>query len=276
MRLKDAARRFSKTRAYDAYTGDEVFFCQFSSFDDHSADGATARRRVLNIPESVVIPTRRCVKLDGEAWLIGSGTPDDFLGGIIRQSYGMKKATDLASLATPSGVLASTGTPVYIQKQYYRDNVDTHTESDNQVAWNVFMAPVESAVEGMFLVADTLLRIRNLYLPLEGLRIAQCDDLGPLSIVAVTFTENGTYNSVTDSYATVSTTASAILLDYARLYRLATKADPDYAPGDVSVIVRQASLTPVVGARFVMNGKAWRVLTVQAELDGWLMHARVG
>lgn len=276
MRLKDAARRFNDTTAYDAYTGDAQFTCQFSSFDDHSADGATARRRVLNVPESVTIPTRRCLRLYDQPWLVGAGAPDSFGGSAVRVQYGMKKATDLAAIATPSQVLTSAGTPVYVQKRYYRDNPDTRTESDNQTAWNVFIAPVETVAIGMFIVADALLRVRNLYLPVEGLRVAQCDDMGPTSIVAATFTENGAYNSLTDTYATVTVTTSVILIDYVRLYQLTTKADPGYDPGDVSVLVRQAAITPVVGSRFTMNGFNWRVLSVQAELDSWLLHARIG
>lgn len=276
MRLKDAAKRFNDAQAYDAYTGATLFKCQFTSFDDHSADGATARRRVLNIPSVLTIPARRCVRLYDQAWLVGVGSPDSFAGSAVRVQYGMKKATDLALLATPSGVISSTGTPAYVQKRYYRDNMDSKTESDNQIAWNVFVAPIETLVNGMYIVADVLLRVRNTYLPVEGLRVAQCDDLGPLSIVAAVFTENGTYNPLTDTYPTVSVATSVILVDYARLYQLATKADPTYEPGDVSVLARQAVVTPVVGSRFTMNGATWRVLSVQAELDSWLLHARIG
>jgi len=276
MRLKDAAKRFNDAQAYDAYTSDPLFKCQFTSFDDHSADGATARRRVLNIPENLTIPTRRCIRLYDQAWLVGVGSPDSFAGSAIRVQYGMKKATDLALLATPAGVLTSTGMRAYVQKHYYRDNMDTKTESDNQIAWNVFVAPVETVITGMFIVADVLLRVRNTYLPVEGLRVAQCDDLGPVSIVAATFTENGTYNPLTDTWGTVNIATTVILVDYARLYQLASKADPTYEPGDVSVLVRQAAVTPAVGARFTMNGKTWRVLSVQSELDSWLLHARIG
>lgn len=276
MRLKDAARRFNDTQAYDSYTGDPEFICQFSSFDDKSADGATARRRVLNVPESVTIPTRRSVSLYGQNWLVGAGAPDSFAGSTVRVQYGMKRATDLASIASPSGVLSSTGTPAYVHKRYYRDNLDTRTESDNQTAWNVFLAPVETVVVGMFIVTDALLRVRNLYLPVEGLRVAQCDDMGPTSIATAGFTENGVYNPLTDSYAGVTITTSVIVIDYARLYQLTTKADAIYEPGDVSVLVRQAAATPVTGSRFTMNGFTWRVLSVQAELDSWLLHARVG
>jgi hypothetical protein len=38
--------------------------------------------------------------------------------------------------------------------------------------------------------------------------------------------------------------------------------------------VPQASITPVVGAKFMLGAIAWRVLSVEAELDAWLMHCR--
>lgn len=278
MRLKDAAQRYHDALATDAYTGEELFKCAFSSFDDHSASGATARRRVLNIPDGVLPPIRSCISIYTEIWLVGLGAADSFGGSVVRRSYGMKRATDLAKVGTPGQAIAGAGaTLVYIQKLYFKDVYNTRTESDNGIYWNVFMSPHEAVDTGSFIITpDVSLRVRIAYLPVEGLRVAECDELETGSLLSATFVSNGAYNSTTDEYATTSVTTPVYVVDYNKLYRLHTQADADYQPGDVAVLVPKAALTPVSGSQFAMSGTTWRVLTVQSELDCWLLHARVG
>lgn len=101
MRLRDAARRFDETQAFDAYTLEDLFLCKFTSFDDHSSDGATARRRVLDVPKDTEIPARRAVKFlvdeaEEETWIVGASASDVYAGFVIRNSYSMKRATDYA------------------------------------------------------------------------------------------------------------------------------------------------------------------------------------
>lgn len=278
MRLKDAARRYNDALAKDAYTGDQLFRCAFTSFDDHAASGATARRRVLSVPESTQIPVRSAIDLYGEIWLVGSGSADSFGGSVIRDSYGMRRASDLARIGTPGQAIAAAGqTFVYIQKQFFKDTFDTVTESDSSVAWSVFVSPLESVPSGSIIVtSDMRLRVRKSYLPIEGLRLAECDELEPDTAQTAVFVTNGVYNPVTDTYTSVTVSALVFVVDYNKLYQLHTASDAPYVAGDKAVLVAKAAITPVVGAQFTMLGITWRVLTVQSELDCWLLHARVG
>lgn len=278
MRLHDAARRFHQTLAYDGYTGKSLFFVGFSSFDDHSSDGATARRRVLNLVPGQKIPARQVLLIDAQRWLVGAGSPDDFAGTTIREHYGMKKTTDLFTLFAPGeACLAApdTGVKAYVQKQYFRDVANPLTDSKNDTFWNVFIAPDEPVLPGTFMAsAELVFRVRNTYLPVEGLRIAQCDTLDAGAFQTLTFVANGSYDAATDSFATVSTSVPSYAVAYAKLYRLSTQADAGAAAGDLSVLVPTAAITPVVGARFLLASRPWQVLSVQAELDAWLLHAR--
>jgi len=278
MRLKDAARRFNDTLATDAYTGDEAFFCAFTSYDDHAASGATARRRVLSVPEGTEIPLRSAINLYGEIWIVGAGSADAFGGSIARVAYNMKKATDLAKVGTPAQALSGTGaTLAFVQKQYFKDIFNTVSESDSSVAWNVFLSPHETIDAGSIIVTpDVKLRVRMTYLPVDGLRVAECDEMPTNTLQTAVFTENGTYNSATDSYATVSITTPVFIVDYNKLYQLHTASDAPYVQGDEAVLVPKTALTPKVGSLFTMLGTTWRVLTVQSELDCWLLHVRVG
>lgn len=276
--MKDAARRFSDTLALDAYTDEELFEVAFTSYDDHASSGATARRRVLQLTETDVPPERSCIKLYGEIWIVGTGSPDSFGGSIIRVSYGMKKATDLAKLGSPAQTITGVGqTQAYVQKLYFKDTFDTVTESDSNVAWNVFLSPHEVIESGMIVAtSDLLLRVRKTYLPVEGLRVAECDEMEANSAQTAIFSENGGYDSTTDSYTVINTSVPALIVDYNKLYKLHSAADAPYVPGDLAVLVAKTALTPKVGSYFSMLGTKWRVLTVQTELDSWLMHVRVG
>jgi len=278
MRMKDAARRFNDALATDAYTGEELFRCQFTSFDDHAASGATARRRVLGLPEGTEIPTRSAINLYSEIWLVGSGTADSFAGSIIRMAYAMRRATDLAKLSSPGNALLTTDQEnVFIQKQFFKDTYNTLTESASSIAWNVFLSPHETVPIGSFFVtSDMTLRVRKTYLPVEGLRVAECDELDYGSLVSAVFIESGTYDSANDSYATIAITTPAYIIDYNKLYQLATAKDEPYQPGDLTILVPQSLVTPVVGTQLTLNGKPWRVLTTQPELDCWLLHIRLG
>jgi hypothetical protein len=196
----------------------------------------------------------------------------------VRKSYTMKHATDLAKIGTPGNAINNIGlTLVYVQKQFFRDTFNTLTEADSNIGWNVFLSPGEAIDNGSFIITpDISLRVRKTYLPVEGLRIAECDELNKINQLTAVFIANGTYNTATDSYATVSITTPVYVIDYNQLYRLHTVADAPYLPGDEAVLVPKSAITPVVGSQFTMGGTSWRVLTVQTELDCWLLHARVG
>jgi len=279
MEFADAAAFFRDTQAYDGYTGVEAFLCHFSSFDDSSSDGSTSRRRVLNLADEDEIPVRRVVSIFGDRWIIGGGNPDSYGGEVIRRSYGMKKATDLALLRTPGqACLGAGGTTAYVQKQYFKDTVNQLTTGEIDTFWNVFIAPDEPVQRGTFLICGSLiLRSRQTYLPVEGLNVAQSDQLDPGTAETVTFTGNGSYDPVTDEIATLSTAVPSLLFDFNKLYRFRTEADRPAKPGDLTMLVAAASITPTVGARFTrVDGSGWQVLSVEAELDAWLMHVRRG
>lgn len=276
MRLHDAARRFHSTQAYDGYTAAPVFKCSFSSFDDHSSDGATVRRRVINLTPSDVLPARRVVQIEGDRWIVSAGAVDDFAGTPIRQHYGMKKATDLANLLTPAqACAAAVGTRAYVQKHYFKDVVNSLTDGKIDTFWNVFVAPGEPIAAGTFLnCGGVILRARNTYLPVEGLVVAQCDTLDAGAFQTITFVANGVYTPSTDSFTTISTAVPSYSLDFPKLYRFRTVADDKQEAGDLSVLVPTASITPKIGAEFTTASDRWRVLSVQPEMDCWLLHCR--
>jgi hypothetical protein len=275
MEISDAAIHFDKDPILDGYSGALLFYGQTASYDDSSQDGATNRRRVLSLAPALSMPTRRVVSLYGDRWVVGTGTPDGFLGSVIRQHFTMKRVTDLMAVLTPSEALAaSAGTPAYVQRMYFKDVVNTLTDAEYDTQWNIFIAPGEAVVQGTFFRdADSrLYRVRQDYLPTEGLRVCQSDALDVGARTTATF-GTGSYDPITDTTSAGTTTVNAITLDIPKFYRFLHVSDAKTLPGDIAVFVPSAT-TVVLGGTFTMGGATWRVMAKQTEMDATAIHAR--
>jgi hypothetical protein len=275
MDLNAAATFFDDDPFLDGYSGAALFSAQAASFDDSSSDGATNRRRVLSTGPDVVMPARRVVQLHGDRWLVGTGTPDGFLGEVIRRHYTMKRVTDLMALLTPGQTLAqAAGTPVYVQKMYFKDTVNQLTDSEYDTQWNIFVAPDEVASQGSFFrdAAGRLYRVRNDYLPTEGLRICQSDALDVSSFQECVF-DTRVEDPVTETMTGAFTTVNGIVVDLPKFYRFQHVSDAKILPGDTAVFV-PANLAVTQGMTFTIAGKVWRVMALQAEIDAKVVHAR--
>jgi hypothetical protein len=274
MRLEEAALFFDDTPVYDGYTGEFLWKCQFSSFNDANAIGSTSTRRTLSIAPGLQIPTRRVLLIHDARWLVGDGNPDSWKGEVIRQGYNMKKATALAEILTPAqACLGSAGTPAYCQLIYFKDTVTPLNDADNDPYWNIFLAPGESVARGTFFrIGGKLYRARSAYLPLENLRIAGSDevDIGP---VAASF-GTGTYVPATDSFAGGAVSTQVLMFDFNKAYAYLTKASERVASGDMSALVPVSALSPAITSRVTISGVVWQVLSKVLEGDAWLVHLR--
>lgn len=275
MRFADVARYFDTDPILDGYTGALLFHGQSASFDDSSADGATARRRVLSLAPGLTIPARRAVSLLGEKWLIGNGSTDGFAGSAIRQHYVMKRVTDTLAVLTPGQALAqAAGTAAYGHKTFLKDTVNSQTDSEYDAQYNIFMAPSEGVVKGTFFrdEASILYRVRNTYLPVEGLVVAQADTLDTDAFQSCVFS-TGSYNPATEVTTAGTTTVNSIWLDTPKFYRFRHTSDSQIQAGDLALFV-PTTISPVAGMKFTMLGAVWIVLTAQLEIDCWALHVR--
>lgn len=275
MRLKDAARYFDDTPVYDGYTGEYLWDCQFSSFNDANAVGSTSTRRILSIAPGLQLPERRVIKVFDDFWLVGDGNPDSWRGEVIRQSFNMKKATDIVNILTPAqACLEAAGVQAYVQKIYFKDQVNVSTDADYDPMWNVFVAPGEPVATGMFLrTQEGLLRVRSAYLPLEDLRIAQSDvvDWGPTRI---TF-QTGAYDPLADARSAGSYSTGAILIDFTKAFRYLARSSERVAAGDMNALVpKLPAFTPEPGQLAEVDNQNWRVAGRSVEGDAWLLHLR--
>lgn len=276
MLIYDAAKHFDKDPAYDGYTGTLLFLAQTSAYDSVHSDGSTFRRRILGLAPGIALPARNVLTLYGDRWVVGTGTPDGFLGNPIRQHFVMKKATDLMALLTPGQVLASSpGVSCYVNKTYFKDIVSPLTDSGSDPSWDIFASPSEPVVSGMFFrdQGNKFYRVRQTYLPAEGLTVCQSDSLeaGPLTNGVF---DTGSYDPVSDAYAGGTLTVPVLVIPQPVFYRFRYISDPAHERGDIAVFA-PTTLTPKRNDKFVMNGMRYVVVQVQAELDAWALQVRL-
>lgn len=276
MNLVDASQYFDKEAVYDAYTGELLFKCQFSSFDDNDSSGATARRRVLSVKPGTALPPRRAVSILGTVWVGGNGDSDGFFGTPVRSNFNLKRSTGLISVLTPAeACLGLLGTPAHAHMKHFKETVDTQTSSQYSNFWYVFFPQSEDAVTGRFLrYGLTVYRVRNHYESEDGFLVSEADQLTPDALKSVVFTTQGEYNILTDSYPTVSVNVEGIAMVIPKFYKLSEAAEDYEKAGDLSLFVPKSAITPTKGATIVMDGEDWRVLSLVDEEDAWAMHVR--
>lgn len=278
MEFEDAATFFDQTAVADGYTSAALFEGRTSSHDDHSSSGATSRRRTLTADPSNIAPARGVVLVQGDHWLIGSSNVDHFLGAPIRINFDLKKTTDLADALTPGeACLGAAGTPLYLRREWYRDQTDTMTSADYYTMWNVFYTRTEPVAKGSFFrMADgTLLRARNDYEAQERLNIAEADELDATARQAARCTTTGAVDIASDSVETDIIDTFILSLDASKFFRFAAKDDADYKPGDRIFFVAQSAVPLAkVGMQVRVNSQNWLVRQVSAEQDAWAMRVR--
>lgn len=274
--IYSVASHFDDIPVTDGYSGAALFNAQFNPLSQVGSGGAILEHRVINIAPGLSIPSRRVIVALGEMSLVGSGIVEGIYGVAIRQEFWMRKITDSFTKLTPgAAALDSAGTAFYGQKTYFRATNSAQTSSEYDPLWNIYCNPGEGIAEGQFLKVGSLYyRVRNAYLDLAGYTVAESDELDSGARVSVTFNTTGAYNPVTDTYASGTTTVYGILMDRYKWYDLLTPSDKPTLAGDMTLVVATSSVTPVVGKTVTIASRAWQILNVTANSDGWELHLR--
>jgi hypothetical protein len=275
MRMSAVASFFDREQAYDGYTGEPAFKCQYSSFDDSAGDGSTNRRRGMSTAPSVEAPTRRVITLGDQRWIMGEATDDGFLGEAQRKNYNLKKATHLVAVLSPlQACQAAAGTPTWVQLHYFKDTSNALSDAEYDTFWNVFVAPNEPVGKGTFLRsgAGTLYRVRGAYPVAEGFTVAQTDELEPDARRSATFNV-GAYDPISDSFAAGSSTVDVIFIEPSKYYRFRSPAESPVRAGDMTVVV-PSTVAAAPGVEFTSGGLRWRLHLVEAISGAFMCLAR--
>lgn len=274
MDIRDAAGYFDQDSVYDGYTGALLFLGHSEPHDDHTSAGATSRRRTLVADPGTAAPARGVVQLYGERWLVGTSNLDAFQGQYLRRNFDLKKSTGLMAHLTPAEACRSSlGVEFYAHREYYRDSMNTSTESEWDTQWNIFCPQVEGVIKGHFLRQGSILyRVRNVYPTIELLDIAEADQFDTNALQVCAF--DGEISLVTEA-AMPGPTVPGIQGDIQKFYRYAAAAEAGQLPGDRAVFVPKSLITPTPGQQFTMSGARWTVVQRASELDTWALQVRL-
>lgn len=276
MRLKAAARYFDRDNVYDAYTNVLLFKAQMLSPAEH-VSGDTFKRHTLTARDGTVMPPRNALRIADGIWIAANNNADTFDNQVIRRNFALKKSTGLLKAMTPAQACTNTGgTSFHVHKEYYRDTVNSPTEADYDTFWNIYCPQNESVSKGSFFREGNIVyRVRNVYPTPEGFKVAETDQYDDSALQTAVFTTAGTVNLITDKRTTASVSASVIQTDIYKFYRFATEDEDKQKPGDLTVFVPKAALTPVIGGKLTMLGKPWQILAINSEFDAWALHVRL-
>jgi hypothetical protein len=276
MKLKKAAGRFDNTVAFDAYDPSVSFMCQLAPLDLYKVDSTAVKRRQASTVPDANIPARRCIKIDGQPYLIGDGSPDFWMGERIRNNYVLQGADHLAGLYTVAQALANdTPTIAYASLDFNKNMTDERDSSEYHSQYNIFLSGGESVAEGTLIkIGVRWFYIRQAYVSVSGLFVTLANELGGSVFETVNFGTK-TYNPVTDTYTGSTNSVTVLRLRWPEHFSRLSSGTQKHENGDMQLLALKASVPSAKPSdTVVLSDGTWRVLAVQDEGAVLNMHVR--
>ena len=273
MRLLDAARRFDRTTATDAYSA-ATFKCQFEVLAYSKIDGVAVKKRQISTASSVTIPARRVVTIHGQTYLVGHGAPDFWDDEIIRLNYVVQGADGLANLTTIADELAGTapGT-AYAALAFAKYLPDAEDSSKYPPQYQVFLSGTESApADSLIYLNSVWYLVKESYVSTSGLRVSLANVVDSPNFEMATFTSR-VYAPLTDTYVDTPSAIKVFRIKWAEHFEYLSKATEQYERGDLTVMLLKA-VTPDPPDTLTLSDGVWRILSAQDEGLTWSCHAR--
>ena len=273
MRLLDAARRFDKTTATDAYSA-TTFKCQFEVLAYSKIDGVAVKKRQISTASSVTIPARRVVTIHGQTYLVGHGAPDFWNDDTIRLNYVVQGADGLANLTTIADELAGTapGT-AYAALAFAKYLPDAEDSSKYPPQYQVFLSGTESApADSLIYLNSVWYLVKESYVSTSGLRVSLANVVESPNFEMAAFTSR-VYAPLTDTYVDTPSAIKVFRIKWAEHFEYLSKATEQYERGDLTVMMLKA-VTPDPPDTLTLSDGVWRILSAQDEGLTWSCHAR--
>lgn len=273
MRLLDAARRFDRTTATDAYSA-ATFKCQFEVLAYSKIDGVAVKKRQISTASSVTIPARRVVTIHGQTYLVGHGAPDFWNDDTIRLNYVVQGADGLANLTTIADELAGAapGT-AYAALAFAKYLPDAEDSSKYPPQYQVFLSGTESApADSLVYLNSVWYLVKESYVSTSGLRVSLANVVESPNFEMATFTSR-VYAPLTDTYVDTPSAIKVFRIKWAEHFEYLSKATEQYERGDLTVMMLKA-VTPDPPDTLTLSDGVWRILSAQDEGLTWNCHAR--
>jgi hypothetical protein len=281
MDIYDVAQYFDGLEVTDAYSNAVLFTCQMDQYDGNERDSSTGWRRTCSAGD-ITVPTRRAVKIDSQAYLVGRLEKDYLCTRTIREHALLHPSDGLFTLGsakqfiTASTSLLSLHGAQSLQKEQKEEGESSQLFS----LYSVYLGLNESASKDQIIKSPggVYYRIQNVETQTGQYKTVHATELGASALLEVTYiASSGDYDHVTDlSGAETPVLIDAFFERYQSNYRYMTWAAEKFQNGDKVLTVNAEDVPAAANNdRVQVNSIDYRVLAVQSDGSGcWELHIR--
>ena len=238
MKLKSVSKFFDKTKAVDAYNTRYSFKCQVEPLDMYRTEGTRIKIRNMSTAPGVVIPARRVIKIDDQAYIVSDSSLDHWSGEAIRSRYVLQGADHVVEIRTIAQVLEDVpGIQAYASIDFSKYGTDERDSSEYHPQYHIYFGKESVEEDSVVQVTDNRsYLVKNSYLTPAGIVDALANELDN-PVVQATVSTGRNYNPVTDSYTATTATVRAIRVRWQEYFQYLTQGSTKYERGDAQLFV---------------------------------------
>ena len=261
MKLKNVSKFFDKTKAVDAYNSRYSFKCQVEPLDMYRTEGTRIKIRNMSTAPEVVIPVRRVIKIDDQAYIVSDSSLDHWSSEAIRSRYVLQGADHVVEIRTIAQVLENVpGVQAFASIDFNKYGTDERDSADYHPQYHIFLGEGTATEHAIIHTTERTYLVKNSYKTPSGLYDAICSELDDPVIDVATFKAR-TYNPITDSFTDSSSTIRCIRLRWQDYFTYLSQGSEKFERGDIQVLV---PLSVALGTADVveLSDGPWRALAV--------------
>ena len=260
MKLKNVSKFFDKTKAVDAYNSSYSFKCQVEPLDMYRTEGTRIKIRNMSTAPEVVIPARRVIKIDDQAYIVSDSSLDHWSGEAIRSRYVLQGADHVVEIRTVAQVLENVpGVQAFASIDFNKYGTDERDSSEYHPQYQIYFGKETVGEDVLIHTVDRNYLVKNSYLTPAGIVDALANELDD-PVVQVTVSTGRSYNPVTDSYTATTVSVRAVLVRWQEYFEYLTQGSTKYERGDAQLFVLPA-VQAKAGDTVSIGGEDFRVLS---------------
>ena len=260
MKLKNVSKFFDKTKAVDAYNSSYSFKCQVEPLDMYRTEGTRIKIRNMSTAPEVVIPARRVIKIDDQAYIVSDSSLDHWSGEAIRSRYVLQGADHVVEIRTIAQVLENVpGVQAFASIDFNKYGTDERDSSEYHPQYHIYFGKETVGEDVLIHTVDRNYLVKNSYLTPAGIVDALANELDD-PVVQVTVSTGRSYNPVTDSYTATTVSVRAVLVRWQEYFEYLTQGSTKYERGDAQLFVLPA-VQAKAGDTVSIGGEDFKVLS---------------
>ncbi len=274
MDLGQTVAFFGNVQCRDAH-GTAVFTGSLNTSKKPLRDSQVAARRMLTVGPDVVRPSRNAILMGDAAYIIGAGFPDYWLGSLIRDNWEIHKADGLASIRTPSELLAGEpGFSAYagcIWLKVAKDEGESaHQFNDVQLYFGrTESVPVWSVVG----LGDTLYLAQSGHRSASEFTVVEARQIPQPALTTAQF-KRGIYSPTDDAWTFTTVSIPALVLRWQDGFNYQSQGSVQYHRGDRQVLVRKIDASPENGSKITFDSAEHVVVSIEDLGECWSLQVR--